>query len=88
MRYTNLLQYIKEYLLANQVFDFHGFQLSSRKNLLLAMENVQSESKKFLNSRYFNQNREKHFLTYHKQRINLCKTVLQRLSKILVDEHI
>ena len=34
----NLLPDIKEYLLATQVFDFHLFQLSSRKKLILAIE--------------------------------------------------
>ena len=83
MIYKNLLQDIKEYLLATQAFYFHGFQLSSRKNLLLAVETWQSESQKCLNSRYSNQSRQKHFLTYHEQRktkqndIDLCQTVWQ-----------
>ena len=83
MIYKNLLQDIKEYLLATHTFYFHGFQLSSRKNLLLAVETWQSESQKCLNSRYLNQSRQKHFLTYHEQRktkqndIDLCKTVRQ-----------
>ena len=81
-------------LLATQAFYFHGFQLSSRKNLLLAVETWQSESQKCLNSCYLNQSRQKHFLhIMSKGKRNKIILIYARqydkwTSKILVDEYI